>query len=267
MAATKYGKSGWASGFSNGVKVRAYAESNTAEIEIVGEFNSITQPKTGQWLKAEYADYLPPLDSGLSWAVQNSTLTGEEAGMATLHVSCIGVNSLSGAYDISWDVDMREVQRSIKQHPKVLGDSTALSIIQLWEQTPEAIRYDGAHFYYYAVSGGVQASTLTQVSDNSVAYDCLAAIISGIETYNVYLPVVTKTSRYIAPMVSNRFPYDKKIGRYDHPTVCPAGYAGGHKWFKSGDKYSRANNGTWTRTEEWTYTDDTTHSWIYSSSS
>ena len=187
--------------------------------------------------------------------------------MATLRISCVATGSLSGAYDISWDIDMREVQRSIKQHPKVLADSTALSIIQLWEQTPEAVRYDGAHFYYYAVSGGVQASTLTQVSDNSVAYDCLAAIISGIETYNVYLPVVTKTSRYIAPMTSSTFPYDGKLGKYDTPAVKPSGYDGANRWFKSGDKYSRANNGTWTRTEEWTYTDDTTHSWIYSSSS
>lgn len=258
------GKTSWHTGFSNGVKIRTFAENNSCEIEIVGRFDSVTQPRSGELVPSAYSVYLPAVqESGNVWAVQNSTLTGEPGGdLAVLHITCVQTAGINGAFDTSWDIDMQEVQRSIKQHPAVLKDKEALSLIKLWEQTPESIRFDGTDFWYYKIVNGEPDNTLTKIT-NSVAINCLKAMTAGIESYNVYLPVVTKTTRYIAPMTGQVFPYDGHLGTFDIPAVRPSGYNGTNTWFKSADKYSRANNGTWVRTEQWTYTDDTTHSWIY----
>ena len=263
------GKASWNTGFFNGTKVRTFAENNSAEIEVVGAFASLTQPKTGQQVPSAYAAFLPSAD-GMIWGVQNSTLTNEAAGVGILRISCVAVSGLDAAFDTTWDIDMQEVQRSLKQHPTILKSSYALTQIKLWEATPEALRVhstaSGLEFRYYATTDNGELGDLTKVTDtDAIAY--LKAVTAGIETYNAYLPVVTKTTRYLSILSGSgtiTIPYSDKIGKFDEPSIKPSGFSGsGKNWFKSADKYSRANNGTWTRTEQWTYTDDTTHSWIY----
>ena len=258
------GKPSWNTGFPDGTRVRTCAENDTAEIEIVGAFNLLSQPSTGSQLSGKLAALLPSPGAEKSWGVQNSTLSGEQCGIGILRISCISVDSF-GAADTTWDIDMQEVQRSLKQHPTILKSSNALTEIKLWEATPEALRVysskSGLEFRYYVVDENGEPGKLLTVKD-SAAIDYLKALMAGIETYNVYLPVVTKTTRYISILQEGSIPYSS-VGTFNEPSTKPSGYSGSKHWFKSADKYSRANNGTWTRTEQWTYTDDTTHSWIY----
>lgn len=263
------GKALWNTGFFNGAKVRTFAENNSAEIEVVGVFDSLTQPRTGDQVPSGYAKFLPSPGGSMLWGVQNSTLTNEAGGLGILRISCVAVSGLYAAFDETWDIDMQEVQRSLKQHPKVLDSAGALAQIKLWEATPEALRtyttQAGLAFRYYATTDDGEPGDLTEVT-NAEAIKYLMAVTAGIETYNAYLPVVTRTTRYLSIFTgtsSINIPYSDKIGKFDTPSVRPSGYDGTKNWFKSADKYSRANNGTWTRTEQWTYTDDTTHSWIY----
>ena len=263
------GKNSWNKGFFNGTKVRTFAENNSAEIEVVGAFDSLAQPRTGDQVPSGYAAFLPSPGTGMIWGVQNSTLSNEAGGIGLLRISCVAVKGLLAAFDETWDIDMQEVQRSLKQHPKVLESADALTQIKLWEATPEALRTyttrSGLSFRYYATTEDGDPGDLTAVTD-AQAVKYLKAVTAGIETYNAYLPVVTRTTRYLSILTgtsSLNIPYSDKIGKFDTPSVRPGGFDGSKNWFKSADKYSRANNGTWTRTEQWTYTDDTAHSWIY----
>lgn len=255
----------WESGFNNGVEVRTYAEQNTLEIEATGALATLlsNQPRQGSLIDGSAYGHTP--QEGYKWGVKTSTVTSDGAGVGTLRLSLVQVVSKDSAYDISYEIDLSEVQMSLKKHPSL--DASAISVIQQWEATPEAVRVYGSGssigFRYYAMDAttAVQGA-LTPVETSSAAWKYLYALASGIETYNVYLPVVTKTSHYLtlSPTGINV----TSLGHFDAPPITVGSYSGDSKyWFKSADKYTRANDGTATRTEQWTYTNDLTHSWIY----
>lgn len=266
MAATIHGAEGWEIGFNNGVEVRTFAEQNTLEIEATGSLSTLltSQPTQGSFISGAAYGHNPA--EGYGWGVKSSSVTGDGGGVATLRVSLVALKSASDAYDISYDVDLSEVQMSLKKHPSLTAED--ISIIQQWEATPEAVRVygDGASFgfrYYEMSSADATPGALTKVSATSGAWNYLYAVASGIETYNIYLPVITRTAHYLKMDISSSIVGYSTLGTFDTPPITLSGYTGDKNWFKSADKLTRANDGTVTRTEQWTYTNDTTHSWIY----
>ena len=262
------GISGWQNGFNNGVEVRTFAEQRTLEIEATGDLATLlkSQPTQGSFISGSAYGHSP--ETGYGWGVKTSTVTSDGAGVGTLRLSLVQIASADTAYDISYEIDLSEVQMSLKKHPSL--DAAAISVIQQWEATPEAVRVYGSGssigFRYYAMDATTaKQGALTAVVADSAAWKYLYALASGIETYNVYLPVITKTSHYITLSTSK---IDvSKLGTFDSPPITVGSYSSDSKyWFKSADKYARANDGTATRTEQWTYTNDTTHSWIYEKS-
>ena len=264
------GISGWENGFNNGVEVRTFAEQRTLEIEATGNLATLlkNQPTQGKFYGVDTDFYGHSPEVGKGWGVKTSTVTSDGAGVGTLRLSLVQIASADTAYDISYEIDLSEVQMSLKKHPSL--DAAAISIIQQWEATPEAVRVYGSGssigFRYYAMDATTaKQGALTAVDTKSKAYDYLYALASGIETYNVYLPVITKTSHYLT--LSTTKIDVSKLGTFDSPPITVGSYSSDSKyWFKSADKYARANDGTATRTEQWTYTNDTTHSWIYEKS-
>ena len=268
MAAVIHGMTNWGVGFNNGVEVRTFAEQRTLEIEATGELATLltNQPTQGSFISGSAYGHSP--ETGYGWGVKTSTVTSDGAGVGTLRLSLVQVTGADAAYDISYEIDLSEVQMSLKKHPSL--DATAISVIQQWEATPEAVRVYGSGssigFRYYAMDATTaKQGALTAVVADSAAWKYLYALASGIETYNVYLPVITKTSHYLTLSMSK---IDvSKLGTFDSPPITVGSYSSDSKyWFKSADKYTRANDGTATRTEQWTYTNDVTHSWIYEKS-
>lgn len=266
MAAQVLGAiSNWASGFNNGVEVRTYAEQNTLEIEATGKLATLLGSQPAQGSTMGGSAYGHSTTDNRVWGVKTSTVTSDGAGVGTLRLSLVQVVSADSAYDVSYEIDLSEVQMSLKKHPKL--EAKDISIIQQWEATPEAVRVFGSGtgigFRYYAMDATTaKQGALTTVESSSNAWKYLYAVASGIETYNIYLPVVTKTSHYLR--LSTASIDVAKLGHFEAPPISVGSYGNDAKnWFKSADKYTRANDGTATRTEQWTYTNDTTHSWIY----
>ena len=271
--ATRIGANKWTTGFGNGIKTRVIAEGHSYEIEAVGDFETLlgVQPKVGNTVAPnEELCGVKITANGLSdvttFGVKNSTISTDGGGVATLRVSLVGMQGLSGPYDETWDIDMQEVQMSLKRHPAVTASD--VSVIQLWEATPEAKRIttsdDGATitFKYYAPTGAEEDQAdmeLKEVDSSSMAYNVLYAMMSGIETYNIYLPVVTRTTHWLKEPFSDEY---SALGTFSDPDKIPRGYKKG-QFFKSGDKVTVANDGSITRVEQWTYTNDMTHKWIY----
>lgn len=270
MGYQRHGRSGWENGFNNGTKTRAFAEQGTYEVEVTGDFATLRgkQPQPGDSIDSSDAANWGLFDagSGNSWGVKNSTLSNDGAGIGTLRISVVLLGA-DGSYDTTYDVDMREVSKSIKTHPAVLNSTGAIDEIQQWEATPEAVRkysQGGVIKYrYYKRSADDIEGTLTDVT-NAEAIACIKAMDSGIENFNVYLPVITRVKHFLKLVTTTGIAYSNKIGHFDSPPITLSGYPDtGSNWFKSADKISKANDGSVTRTEEWTYTNDTTHSWIY----
>lgn len=268
-----YWRSGYTSGFANAGKTRTYAEQGSFEVEVTGQYSDLVarQPKPNSTLTGDISKWgLPSLSEG-SWGVKNSSLVGDEGGLAKLRLSLVLLGT-DGSYDTTYDVDMREVSKSIKTHPLVLASNGALDEIQQWEATPEAVRKysdsTGVKYRYYKRSADDIEGTLTAVT-NTAALACIKAMESGIENFNVYLPVITRVRHFLTAFSSGTtINYDGTIGKFESPPITLSGYpnTSGKNWFKSADKISKANDGSVTRTEEWTYTNDTTHSWIYANS-
>lgn len=236
-------------------EVTSVAELMTMEVRIVGDFDAL------------YSSYRQG-DAYGSEFIKSLTIQHEEGGRAVAALSIVGGlgTSTSGgtSYGTTWGVDIREVSKSLKTHPYV---KDALDIIRMWEATPEGrrVKYGdkGSRTYRYYDTDGASAEDepkLVDVEDErAIAY--MDAVFAGIESYNVYLPVVRRITYHVSR------PTQSGVGTFDTPDgfsltgFIPDGESG--LWFKSADKASKQADGLWTQTEEWTWTNDLAHGWIY----
>ena len=252
-------------------KSYSWSDHLTIDVKVVGDFQFLWDKQIKPGMVASAVG----VTLNNNWMVRTVSLEREEGEVGVMTANCVYcAKGVANPYSETWEVTMEEVQKALITHPLFEGNDTALAQIRGWEryrqisakatQTKEG---DGTS-YYYTTDG----SDENKVTD-SVAIKYCAAVSCGIETYNRYLPVVSRTTCYLRlPGVT----YDANsnsvtggsvdcadgIGTFDTPSVNVSGVSGG-KWFKSKDSYSQAADGSWTRNEQWTYTDDTQHSWIY----
>lgn len=185
-------------------------------------------------------------------------------------------------YNITWDVSMEEVQMKLINHPSVL-ENCDIEVLIAWLDTPAGARVynkNGKLTYRYLEyadngNGGLTYEPKDVTGDWNVAF--CNAVTQGVETYNKYLPVLTRNSYYLElPGVAynvnhvitggtiTQFTGPKAIGKFSDPPINISGYTSGDGlWFKSVDKFTSQLDSTWVRTEAWVFTNDKRLRWIY----
>lgn len=269
MDGVKYGELATESNsFETVAKDYSWSDQQTMDMTVVGDFDKLWAKNVKPGMAASGTGLVTIPNS--QWCVRTVSLSREEMNVGTMKLNLVYCSKgLTQPYAQTIEMTMEEVQMALLTHPKIKdAGETELEEIRGWERyraiSANAVK-DGS---YYWEKDGVE----TQVKGEMAIKYC-KAVSAGIETYNKYLPVVRRVSQYLRlPGVS----YDASsnsvtggsvdgadgIGEFDNPPIGVKGASGG-KWFKSGDSYTMAADGSWTRTEQWTFTDDAEHSWIY----
>ena len=103
-------------------------------------------------------------------------------------------------YNITWDVGMEEVQMKLINHPMIIENGNMQALFK-WEETRKGRRVEsksnGDLVFYYDDYGdnGQFLGRVKMTGDWNIAY--CKAVTQGIETYNRYLPVITKNTYYL----------------------------------------------------------------------
>jgi len=212
----------------------------------------------------------PSLYCPAGMTVESSHLSTSGDGMGKLTVRCVRYEvgfSFSAARS-TFRVDMQEVTYDLEDHPAVASDR---SIILKWLATDESKRSSGGSYFYSDENGELVAITS---ESHSLALKFISAYMSGIKTFNRYFPVIEKISTYKNPPGMSRIgksftggspDFSDHIGTYNNPPISLNGYPSNH-WFKSKDGWMQNADTTWTRTEQWTYTPESSsgnNAWIY----
>ncbi len=206
--------------------------------------------------------------SGYTVAETSLAPTGD--GFGELLVTCVKYDAgdASGFAPVrtTFRIKMAEVQYDLEDHPYLKG--TYRNICLKWLATDEAVRVDGNDFYFLNADGEPQ-----QIADERAILFC-KAYMAGIKTFTRYYPVVEKISIWKNPpgLLRNGLSFtggspkfSQNLGRWNDPPISLNGFGSGH-WFKSDDSWEENENKTWTETEQWTYTPETSsgeHGWIY----
>ena len=211
---------------------------------------------------ANLDDFIPD-----GYTLDSSNVTPSGDGLGKLTINCVKYESGSSFSSIrtTFRIEMQEVQYDLEDHP-FLAD--ARNIILMWLATDEAKRVDGNSYKYTDKDG-----ELKTVSGDKALKFC-AAFMAGIKTFNRYYPVIEKISTWSNPPGLSRSgksftggtpTFSSDAGKFATPPLSLSGYETAN-WFKSKDSWVENENHTWTRTEQWTYTPESSsgsHAWIY----
>ncbi len=242
---------------------------NTRTTKTLAEKNGIVVEYTALYsvlealTRAQIEELVP---SG--YAFDSSQLTADGDGLGTLSIKCVLYDDSvsAAALRTTFKVDMAEVQYDLEDHPYLAG--TPRDECLCWLATDESARVSNGT-YYYADNDG----SLTAITDEKVIKFC-DAYMAGIRTFNRYYPVIDRITVWSNPpglsRSGNSFTggtptFSSGVGKYNNPPISLNGYPAGN-WFKSRDSWSENQNKTWTRTEQWTYTPESSsgaHGWIY----
>lgn len=279
------------------------ADLRTYSFSISGKYTDLVDKNVkprdsldGSWL----ADYLGNLNN---LYVRTVELVEEEGGWGRMKISAVMCpDGLQKPFQVTYEVNMEEVQKRLICHPlfrvnpndtgaALKAKNKTLLLIRYWEDTQENLRYgvdkDGEMTFQYTIPPGRPGAGVDSEGnpnpgtiDDENALKYCKAVTAGIETFNLYLPVVTKVSTYLQlPGIT----YDSETGMIDGGTledisdkvgqfddsddmgIDVKGFTDASKgrWFKAQDTYVGNADGTWTRTEKWVYTNDLSHEWIY----
>lgn len=278
--------------FETDVRNETFGEAHVIEVEVFGKWEDLAdQIVQGRAMPANYlSSSMPP-----SMYVRGVQLSRDEGNTCRAKVQLVQCPDGAGKpYGETWEVSMDAVSHRLLRHP--LFDPSANGSVQdwimKWEDTPSRLKT-------YAYKEGSAAKTGFQFEDvdGDSSYDpdgevkltrpdmsssagkvfaayCEASL-SGIDSYNEYLPVVRHTSQYLrlpgadyddrtGVCVGGKVSGLDRIGTFDEPGLTLAGdrFKGG-RWFKSRDTFAVNADGTATRSEEWTFFRDLTKLWIY----
>jgi len=251
MSATKVLGSG--TPVTTGVR-KEKADREATVVEVEGRYADLE--------RADPATYCP---SGFT--VETSSISSTGDGLGKLTVRCVKYENGASFSSVktTFRVDMQEVTYDLEDHPHV---KTARNVILMWLATDESKRVDGNSYKYEDKDGNLQT-----ISDQLAIKFC-AAYMSGIKTFNRYFPVIEKISTWKNPpgmnMSGRSFTggsptFSNNAGRYDTTPLSLSGFAQTN-WFKSKDSWVQNADTTWTRTEQWTYTPESSsgqNAWIY----
>lgn len=220
-------------------------------------------------LRSADVDDLVP--EGYAVDTKTTESTGNGWGRIVLSCSPDGATASTEPRRTTFRIAMEAVTYDLQDHPKLQLAASKNEIVK-WLATDEAIRVDGTDYYYTLEDG-----TPHPVSDQWALKFC-AAFMAGIKTFNRYYPVIEKISYWDNPpgvtksgksYTGGSFTEFSGAGHYEAPPITLPGCAATN-WYKSGDDWVQQENKVWVRTEQWTYTPESSsddHAWIYSSAS
>lgn len=265
--------------FENGQRSITVSEGRIHSATLVGLFSDLAN------LKLKVGDHAPGGIEGVSGAftqglyVLNYSLSRDDSEMGTMTLSLVETDSDSRPYLVTATVDEQAVEKKLSTHPRMRNQNTREQI-RLWSVTDpmKQWRYDDGEMiaqYAYVVDpeGASAEIRFRDVDDEWAKKYCLASLY-GVENYTIYLPVIEITSKYLrlpgatvdasTHRISGEVSADGMgdIGTYCKPPFSVAGFSGG-EWFKTCDRFTQEANGGWSRTEQWTYTNDLRFKWIY----
>jgi len=236
----------------------------TSRVSSYGDKESVTVDGEGAYAlvaAARPATYVP---DGYTYDTHTLAATGD--GMGKLTVRCVRFESGNDFAPVrtTFEVDMQETTYDLVSHPHLSG---VVGICNQWV-SDGCIAHDGN---YYTKNAETEAEE--QITNNTAIQFC-AAYSSGIRNYVRYFPVISKVSTWKNPPGLTRsgtsfsggsLPFSSTLGKFDTPPITLSGFAA-NNYFKSADRWCQAENKTWTRTEQWTYTPEGStgnHAWIY----
>lgn len=201
------------------------------------------------------------------YEIDSYNIASSGDGMGKMTIRCVKYNSGASfdALRTTFRVDMLEVQYDLEDHPYL---ASVRDMCVKWLGTDESKRVNGTTYKYEDENG-----SLTEITDATAKKFC-AAYMAGIKTFMRFYPVIEKQSTYSNPPGMSRSgksftggspTFSQGIGEYDTPPLNLSGYASTN-WFKSKDSWVENGNRTWTRTEQWTYTPESSsgnHAWVY----
>lgn len=256
----------------------AWSDHQTLTMTVVGDYQEMWNKKLHPGMGINETGYVT---GAANWFIRTVDIAREEANVGILKIGMVYCpEGLNKPYSSTIEVAMEEVQKALITHPLFKTDGEdedkdkALAEIRGWERyrniSAGATKGYGKDMKFYYT----EDDTTPKEVEKETAKQYCRAVSSGIETYNIYLPVITRTSLYLRLPGEVTYKADsnivsggeiecaEQIGRFCDPPIRVDGLKEG-EYFKSKDSYSQAADGSWTRTEQWTYTNDLTHRWIY----
>lgn len=236
----------------------------------VGTLIIYESPDSPQWKFAEhdtcvrtftgpYADLFamrpprgePMEGTGDNMLVQDSTLKRSKLGQGTLTVNLAGSNPATGSSDPDdplstlIEIDWVAVQKDLRTHPAFTADGSypidtiGWARIEKWKNEQDETLKSAMK---YRPADGSAAVDLTD--DQKIV---AGMILKGVDGYNLYAPVVRKTTVFPLQPGSGTAGFIQQMNQviaYD----IPAGY----EWLKTACRLVQQQDRTWQRTEEWT---------------
>lgn len=271
-------------GFETVGRRQSWAEQRVSTATVVGKVEDVfDKAKPGDSMANHAAWFGNKFNP--NYYVRTVEESSDDGVMATVSLTLVKCpQGKTKPYNVTWEVGMEEVQMKLINHPLVL-ENCDIDKLLMWEDTQKGRRVekdkDGKlTFFYdeYDYSGGAGVIINRQkiTGEWDIAY--CKAVTQGIETFNRYLPVITKNSSFLEMPGANYsqdhivtggtisdFTGSDTIGHYDAPDLKVAGFIDGKDgvWFKNLDRYTINADGTATRTEGWVFTNDPSAKWIY----
>ncbi len=142
--------------------------------------------------------------------------------------------------DATFEIEMAQLEKPLLAHPSCSGYA---DVVDKWRNSPPEIR--NADKY---VTGREEDGEYETADLSSSELAVVAKIRKGVESYLVFAPVVTKTSKSAAmPDVAGG------CGKRGAPALKPQG---DWDWLKTGDRAGQQSDGSWQRPEIWTAADE-----------
>ena len=166
------------------------------------------------------------------------TITSEHA-----NDDCLAIDGLIRDYEE--EIDWAVVEKAIEEHPRyaLVEDETSEQAV-LTADDLELVRQ-----YFDTTSSAERKKQRKVLKDGTTAskkraYELLLKKLR-VESYNVYVPVVRRTSESLQP------PVTRACGKRETPPTKK--YPQGYEYLKTADRGSRSGpKGRWRRSEEWT---------------
>lgn len=251
------------------------SEMRTQTLVGVGKYDDLT----GLALRvgASVPTFLNPRSvGGGNLYIRNYKIDRMDGEMGRITVECVEAKSTNRPYHQTVDIDIAQVEKKLVNHP-LMKDAKTQRQIRMFDQTEANMQFsdEGEPQTMYDLTTGDPLDAPVLLTDaNAIKY--AKAKLIGVDSYSVYLPVVTRVSQYLELPGVNVDQSDMsvsgtanpqgigKLGEFDggNVPIKISGFSGG-LWFKNGDKFQQNANGSWTRTETWTYTNDKRTEWIY----
>ena len=178
-------------------------------------------------------------EGGETRLVARTSVTPLKGGLAEGVVELKAARATLNAQNQSavWEVEMAQIEKPLLAHPDY--DGYAAQVLA-WRDGDPSLK---GEYKYTDSSGAIQALA-------GKALEAARKIAKGVESYLVFAPVATKNT-YIRRLPAD---FGARCGRIDTPDLRPSGR--NWQWLKTADRCAMTEDGTWTRTEQWTAADE-----------